>query len=224
MKSFTTHFETLPPAQRRLLPHLQPLEKLGFVLYGGTALALRLGHRESVDFDFFNERALDRDNLLRLPVFENATILQDEPDSLGAIVRRDDIDVNISLFGSISFGRVGEPERSDDGSLVVASLDDLFGTKLKVLLQRVEAKDYLDVIALIENGASLERALGTARILFGRTFQPAESLRALTYFGEGDLRAISSEMRRLLETRVASCGPVPDLPILNQRLSGDDVI
>lgn len=34
-------------------------EVLGFALYGGTAIALRLGHRTSVDFDFFNDRPLD---------------------------------------------------------------------------------------------------------------------------------------------------------------------
>ncbi|WP_373321508.1 nucleotidyl transferase AbiEii/AbiGii toxin family protein [Rivihabitans pingtungensis] len=40
---------------------LAQASKLGFVLYGGTAIALRLGHRESVDFDFFSDRPLDRD-------------------------------------------------------------------------------------------------------------------------------------------------------------------
>jgi hypothetical protein len=44
-----THMEILPPAQR-----------LGFVLYGGTAIALRLGHRSSVDFDFFTADPLKK--------------------------------------------------------------------------------------------------------------------------------------------------------------------
>ena len=51
--------DALPEAQRHLWPMLQPLAGLGFVLYGGTAISLRLGHRQSVDFDFFTDRPLD---------------------------------------------------------------------------------------------------------------------------------------------------------------------
>ena len=58
MSTFQPRFEILPPAQIQLWKELQPLNTLGFVLYGGTALALRLGHRVSVDFDFFIEKKL----------------------------------------------------------------------------------------------------------------------------------------------------------------------
>ena len=53
MARFKPHLEILPPAQQRLWPELRPAAELGFALYGGTAIALRLGHRTSVDFDFF---------------------------------------------------------------------------------------------------------------------------------------------------------------------------
>ncbi|WP_409191675.1 nucleotidyl transferase AbiEii/AbiGii toxin family protein [Bradyrhizobium sp. RDM4] len=43
----------LPAAQREIWPFLAPSADLQFVLYGGIAVALRLGHRESLDFDFF---------------------------------------------------------------------------------------------------------------------------------------------------------------------------
>ncbi len=49
------HLNTLPRAQLFLWPALAEF-KLDFVLYGGTAIALRLAHRESVDFDFFSTR------------------------------------------------------------------------------------------------------------------------------------------------------------------------
>lgn len=60
-KVFEPHLETLPAAQRLLLPQLRPAAALGFALHGGTAIALRLGHRPSVDFDFFFDGPLDRD-------------------------------------------------------------------------------------------------------------------------------------------------------------------
>ena len=49
---FHPRLDILPPEQRRLWNELGsvPTE---FVLYGGTAIALHLGHRDSVDFDFF---------------------------------------------------------------------------------------------------------------------------------------------------------------------------
>jgi hypothetical protein len=49
---FAAKLDILPAAQRRLWNDLDAIPP-GFVLYGGTALALRLGHRTSVDFDFF---------------------------------------------------------------------------------------------------------------------------------------------------------------------------
>ena len=55
--------EILPKAQRLLWKELNQLPK-SFVLYGGTALALRLGHRHSVDFDFFSNDHFKPDELL----------------------------------------------------------------------------------------------------------------------------------------------------------------
>ena len=59
MRSFEPHMEILPKAQRALWGLLAPCVDLGFVLYGGTAIALQLGHRSSVDFDFFSHFPLD---------------------------------------------------------------------------------------------------------------------------------------------------------------------
>ena len=49
MPTFVPKLETLPKPQQEIWPHLKPAIDLGFVLYGGTAIALQLGHRESVD-------------------------------------------------------------------------------------------------------------------------------------------------------------------------------
>ena len=179
MGSFAPHLEILPEPQLRLWPKLGPVADLGFVLYGGTAIALRLGHRASIDFDFFTERALDHASLEEsLPFLKAAQVLQESPDTLTVLAFSDAADqrpVKLSFFGSISFGRVGEPQWTDDGIVQVASLEDLLATKLKVLLQRVEAKDYIDVAALLDNGVSLAKGLAAARSLFGPAFQPSES-------------------------------------------------
>ena len=52
IRTFTPCLEILPTAQRQLWPALRRAPHLGFVLYRGTAIALRLGHRPSIDYDF----------------------------------------------------------------------------------------------------------------------------------------------------------------------------
>ena len=71
----------LPDEQRRLWPALADGPD-SFVLYGGTALALRLGHRSSVDFDFFSSSPLDHDAVFAIPFVAGAEVLQREPTAL----------------------------------------------------------------------------------------------------------------------------------------------
>ena len=223
MSTFSPHLEILPEPQLRLWPKLGPVAGLGFALYGGTAIALRLGHRASVDFDFFAERALDRTSLeVSLPLLRTAQVLQEGPDTLTVVASfggANERPVKLSFFGSISFGRVGEPQWTDDGIVQVASLEDLLATKVKVLLQRVEAKDYLDVAALLGSGVSLARGLGAARSLFGPAFQPSESLKALVYFEGGDLDSLAESTRHLLIHAASAVGDLPSVPVVDQQLT-----
>lgn len=156
----------LPPAQKRLWSELKNAPNLGFTLYGGTAIALRLGHRGSVDFYFFSEKPLDRDTIqAAFPFMAQAETLQDQSNTWVVLVPSGNLAekaVKVSFFGTITFGRVGEPDFTDDGVLQVASFDDLMATKLKVMLQRAEAKDYRDVAAMVNAGVSLARGLAEA--------------------------------------------------------------
>ena len=199
--TFTPRLDTLPNAQRALWPALGDIPD-SCVLYGGTALALRLGHRASVDFDFFSSEAIDFDKLFNLPPFADAETLQRAPDTLtvsttpGATER-----VRISFFGGIDIGRVGTPQRTADGVLLVASLLDLFATKLKVLLERVAAKDYLDLAAILRSGLPLDQGLGAAAALYGNRFPPMDAVKALSYFGEGDAANVDAATRRYLSNQ-----------------------
>ena len=127
--------------------------------------------------------------------------------------------VKVSFFGTIEFGRVGEPQLTDDGVLLVASLDDLMATKLKVILQRSEAKDYQDIAAMLRSGVSLTRALASAREMFRPTFQPSESLRALSFFGDGDLHTLGDGEKRTLVTAVREVRDLPEVKLVDSRLA-----
>jgi len=77
IRTFTPHMEVLPPSQQLLWSALRSASSLGFVLYGGTAIALRLGHRTSIDFDFFSDSPLDKSALKEaFPFLAGATVLQ----------------------------------------------------------------------------------------------------------------------------------------------------
>jgi Nucleotidyl transferase AbiEii toxin, Type IV TA system len=223
MSELAPRLDILPAVQQLLWPKLAPAATLRFVLYGGTAVALRLGHRASLDFDFFSDAKLDRAALFdAMPFLEGAPVLQDRPDTLTFLVtpggQSSDV-VKVSFFGSIPFGRVGEPERTSDRIAQVASAEDLLGTKLKVLLQRIEAKDYLDVAALLENGTPLAVGLGAARTLFGPAFQPSECLKALVYFEGGDLESLSRRVKGTLIASGAAVGDIPQIPLADVRLA-----
>jgi len=224
-QTFKPCMDILPPAQQQLWPLLKATVELGFVLYGGTAIALRLGHRPSIDFDFFTEEPLDLDALTALPFMAKATVLQDGRNALTILVQQSNADdshpsfVKVSFFGMIDGGRVGEPDMTEDGVLQVAALDDLMATKVKVVLQRAEAKDYRDVAEMINAGVSLAKGLAAAREIFGPQFQPSESLKALAYFDDGDLHTLTKDEKGTLIKAVSAVRDLPMVEILSKQLA-----
>ena len=157
-----------------------------------------------------------------MPFLKNARVLQDRPDGLTFLVApdgRSSDTVKISFFGSITFGRVGIPQWTSDGVAQVASPEDLLGTKLKVILQRIEAKDYIDTVALLENGTSLAAGLAAACTLFGVAFQPSECLKALAYFEGGDLDGLAQSVKDKLIASVSAVDDLPRISLLDHRLT-----
>jgi Nucleotidyl transferase AbiEii toxin, Type IV TA system len=223
--AFEPRMDVLPPSQRALWPLLRPTAPLGFVLYGGTAIALRLAHRPSIDFDFFSHQPLDRAALAAAFSFlTQATVLQDERNTLSLITQGAGVGwagVKVSFFGAIGFGRIGVPDISNDGVLQVASLQDLMATKLKVILQRAEAKDYLDIAAMLGAGVGLAAGLAGARHLFGPNFQPSESLKALVYFADGDLASLPHACKALLIKAASAVAGLPQARLASQCLTAD---
>src|SRR5258708_27567224 len=127
---FKPRLQILPADQKALWPQLKPAQNLGYVLYGGTAVALHLGHRESVDFDFFSAAPLDMAALKSaLPFIDDARkILQQVTNTFSISMppsSRGIPGVKLSFFNGINFGHVNPPAFTDDCVMQVASLDDL---------------------------------------------------------------------------------------------------
>jgi len=216
MSTFSPRMDILPEAQRNIWPGLSVVSDLGFTLYGGTAIALRYGHRESVDFDFFSEIPFEPDALVpRIPLLERARPLQVGVNTYTAIVVDGETGsgVKLSFFGGLRIGRINSPSWTRDGVLRVADPLDLLATKLKVILQRVEAKDYIDIATLTREGVSLTEGLAAASIFYPQTFPPQQCIKTLTYFGDGDLRAVPQAERDQLEKVT---GSLLSLPVLSR--------
>ena len=173
----------------------------------GTGLALRLGHRQSEDFDFFSNESFQPDELeRRIPLLQDSQRLQSSPNTLVSLVDRNG-PVKVSFFGGLKLRRVQDPEIAEETGLKVASLLDLAATKVKVVQDRAEVKDYIDVSRILEEELDLAKALGAARAVYGTAFNPLLSLKALSYFADGDLRSLPEAVRSSLTEAVTRIDP-----------------
>jgi hypothetical protein len=210
---FTPRLDILPSLQRRLWDEFTSIPP-EFVLYGGTAIALHLGHRESVDFDFFGNRSFDPARLMSaMPFMAGAQITQREPNTLTGIVDRDGV-VKVSFFGVPEIPRLVPPHQVPGNGVKVASLLDLAGMKASVVQVRAEAKDYIDIDAIMASGKiDLPTALAAGLGIYGTQFNPEITLKALSYFGDGDLSQLPESMKaRLAEAaREVDLDRLPDL-------------
>ena len=205
--AFAPRLDILPLPQRRLWDELAAVPK-EFVLYGGTAIALHLGHRESVDFDFFGNKPLDPTLLVpAVPFLADAIVTQREPDTFSCIVDRGG-EVKLSFFGLPNIPRLLAPLVAPDNNLKVASLLDLAGMKASVVQVRAEAKDYIDFYNILADGRiDLLHALAAAAAIYGRPFNPQNTLKALSYFKDGNL----SQLPRQVQDRLATAARDLDL-------------
>lgn len=204
---FVPRLETLPPPQRRLWGELgqTPAE---FVLYGGTALALRLGHRTSEDFDFFSAEPFDPVRLqASVPYLRGAEVLRQAADTLTCLLDRNGL-VRVSYFGGLRLDWVNDPQIAKGAGVKVASLIDLAAAKAELVQRRASVKDYIDLDAAIaQGGVSLEEALAAAGAVHGPAFNPLPTLKALVYFGDGDLATVPEDVRRRLAAAVKGATP-----------------
>jgi hypothetical protein len=203
--------DILPEAQRALWPALERMPE-GFVLYGGTAIALRLGHRQSEDFDYFARSAIEPDALFaelmeREIIDGGAEVLQLERNTLTLLTRTG---VRLSCFGLPKLPLLYSPLMVDEHC--IADLRELAGMKALVVQKRAELKDYLDIDALIQlAGLPLIDHLRVAKQLYGQLFAPELTLKSLCHFEDGNLRQLSAAVRQRL-LRVVRGIKLADLP------------
>jgi hypothetical protein len=178
------HEKVLPRGSRRLLDTIaksDPDLLTGWVLAGGTGLALRIGHRSSEDFDFFRSEGAD------LPSLRSRLC------ALGPceVLREGDRDVTLLTLGvKVSFFLVSEPlirPPHPYRSFHVADPHDIALMKLVAVSGRGSRKDFVDLFFLIRGGISIEELFRGLPAKYGEGRVNAyHVLRSLTYFADAD--------------------------------------
>jgi len=129
------------------LPSLKSF-KDDFYLAGGTALALQLGHRDSIDFDFFTGEDIDTESLFDgiKKVFKDRDIkkVQEEKNTLTVVV---DDNIKISFF-TYKYPLLGRLVIEDN--LRLASIQDIACMKLSAIVSRSTIKDYVDLYFVLQ--------------------------------------------------------------------------
>lgn len=170
------YFNILNKNQLAIFPPLSFLEKLGFYLAGGTALALQIGHRTSLDFDFYNPKHFSSLHLFGKieRIFKNnAEKISQQEDTLFCRIG----EVDLSFFW-YSHKLIERPINAK--GLLLASLDDIAAMKLIAISGRPAQRDYIDIFYLLKKFTLEEMfAFGYRKY---PNFNHYLSLRALTYF------------------------------------------
>jgi Nucleotidyl transferase AbiEii toxin, Type IV TA system len=173
VNEFRPHLEILPAAQKRLWLELSAVPDQ-FVLYGGTALARHLGHRTSIDFDFFFPAPAESCTAgTGIPFLAGAKTIQREKNMLTAIVVRGD-PVKVSFFGVPKLPQLQVPHVVNEKKIGVASLLDLAGTKASEVQTQSGVVLFVNVLWYSREAAARLRPFGalTARSAANVTSEP----------------------------------------------------
>lgn len=178
------HTELLTEPQKRILPPLaEALVGTDYYLAGGTALTLRIGHRPSVDFDWFTPQLGDPEGLLRrLNAFHIAfTVLSVSVETVYLSIEA----VQVSFIG-YAYPLLQSTVLWPQIGLQLAGTDDIACMKLSAVASRGARKDFIDLHCLITRFRSLEEYLG----LYRKKYQQRDLghvIRSLVYFADAEV-------------------------------------
>ena len=173
-------YSILDTTRKALLPLLAAFQKEGFYLAGGTGLALQIGHRDSVDFDFFRGGSFDTNKLFEKArtIFAGHDLekIQDADQTLSLLV---DKTVRISFF-SYPYKLIENSSRDD--YFIFASIADIGCMKLSSITGRASNKDYVDIYFILHN-IRLAELLEKIKVKFPE-LNNANILKGLVYFDD----------------------------------------
>lgn len=174
------HKEILTPKQSDLLKLVKKFAN-DFGLVGGTAVALHIGHRRSVDFDLFSLKPFDY-LMVRKKILETnrvETVFVDRPGEITVAV--DGVKMTFFYY---PFGI-----KFNCGLEAIIKLPDLLtlaAMKAYALGRRAKWKDYVDLYFIMENQHSIDEIIKKAKEIFKNEFNEKIFRVQLAYFQDID--------------------------------------
>jgi hypothetical protein len=176
------HLDILSDKQKELLPFIAQFKK-SFYLVGGTAIALYLGHRRSIDFDLFIAAPLNRSRvkhkLLQAPYKQQ--IIFEDIDQLHFYIN----EVKITFFNYPY--PVDHPVKLDK-IISMPSLLSLAAMKAFALGRRAKWKDYVDLYFLFNQSFLIEEITMEATRIFNTQFSEKLFREQLAFHKDIDYR------------------------------------
>lgn len=174
------HSEILNARQTQLLPLLAQFRR-EYYLVGGTAIALYIGHRRSIDFDLFKSSAINhKRNLDKISAqpFDH-TVTRRVTEQMNLIVN----DVKVTFF---QYPFPVEPANKFEGYFRLPSLLQLAAMKAYALGRRSKWKDYVDLYFLLRNHFNIADISTAANQLFAELYSEKMFRTQLCYFDDID--------------------------------------
>jgi hypothetical protein len=172
----------LSAGQQAILERLSSLPALdSFYLAGGTGLALQLGHRRSVDFDFFRPEGIDP-----------GVLLPSLQEFLPAVRRAEAGTLTLELAGVMtSFFEYRYPllRPIEEGPWAVrlASVADIAAMKIAAIAGRGSRKDFMDLFIICREVMPLRDVLDCFELKFrGVGYERYHILKSLVYFDDAE--------------------------------------
>lgn len=173
------HPEILSPEQRSLIPLVRHYSRK-FILVGGTAIALQIGHRKSIDFDLFTNERLNLTQIksyLYSRNFKSLKLLFQDIDQLHFLI-------NGVKFTFLTFPYQIKQSALFDKKIPVPSVLTLAAMKAYAIGNRMNWKDYLDLYYIIRDHHSLSDIIKEAELIFNGAFNAKLFLEQLTWFSD----------------------------------------
>ena len=172
--------DILSRKQEELLPLISEFKR-EFYLVGGTAIALHLRHRQSIDFDLFKTKPFNKKKLIDKITkhFKDFNVIYQESNQLHLIVN----DVKLTFF---EYGFEVEHKIKFDNVISLPALIDLAAMKAYALGRRAKWKDYVDLFFIFKNGYSLSQIQKKGNEIFGELFSIKMFKQQLCYFQDID--------------------------------------
>ncbi len=175
------HEEILTQQQLELIPLIRVFNR-SFYLVGGTAIALYLGHRHSIDFDLFNPKLFNRKNIQN-KILENSFHI--DKTLVATSEEYTLITNNIKItFYNFPFAIPHQMRFKDIISL--PTLLDLAAMKAYALGRKAKWKDYIDLYFIFQDHYSLNEVCNRATELFNDLFSEKLFRAQLSYFDDVD--------------------------------------